>query len=322
MEIQEKEVTAAVPARTVIHVITGPKLTAEEVLLEVDSIRDHATADFQQFEAAGRLAHIQRMSELYEIFFVVMQGGLKTDVLDKMRAVLGDKVRKNTKEAAVFIRYTFAKLDDKQVHVAAVGLEYAMQKQVQPGNYIDWINSFKDRWEGIRAASAAEKAGKEPTDKSKLWELGMDWARGAEAVETINLRDAWDEAEEARIYVATANGDDTAALKPMHLKPERVQAVLAIYATEVKERNKDKTATKRVLSDSEQKVKRNYEAKLGYNKQLVDEHLFNIKQFKDEQKFTELEAEKGKLAMVRAETKVIRLSLAAFDSTEMDDAAE
>jgi len=108
----------------------------------------------------------------------------------------------------------------------------------------------------------------------------------------------------------------------MHLKPERVQAVLAIYATEVKERNKDKTATKRVLSDSEQKVKRNYEAKLGYNKQLVDEHLFNIKQFKDEQKFTELEAEKGKLAMVRAETKVIRLSLAAFDSTEMDDAAE
>lgn len=322
MEIQDKEVTATVPAGIVIRVITSPTLTAEELLLEVDGIRDHATTDYQQFEAAGRVAHIQRMSELYRIFFVVTQGSFKKDVLDKMRAGLGDKVRKNTKEAAVFIRYTFAKLDDKQVHVAAVGLEYAITKQVQPAAYVSWVNSFKDKWEGIRAAAAKEKAGKEPTDKVKLWELGMDWARGAEPVETINLRDAWDEAEEARIYVATANGDNTAALKAMHLKPERVQAVLAIYATEVKERNKDKTATKRVLSNPELKVKRNYEAKLVYNKQLVDEHLFNIKQFKDEQKFTELEAEKGKLAMVRAELKVIRLSLAAFDSTEMDDAAE
>lgn len=283
-------------------------LTPADVMKDMDGVRGRASNDWKQYEIAGRDAHIERMSELYKIYFEVMQHSVKDEVLGKMRAELGGKVRKSTKDAALFVRYTFSNFDAKQIHVAATGLEHALKKQVRPPAFIGWVKSFKDKWEGIRAAAMTEGAGGAVLNS---WQAGMDFARGAEAVETIKLND-WAEAEEARIYVAVNNGGGTADLKPMALSPTRVQAVLAIYAADIKERNKPKVGAKRVLSDAEQKVKRNYEAKLAYESQMIEEHQFNIKQFERQQKYAELEAEKGKLEMANSERDAIKVLLKSF----------
>ncbi|OGB04431.1 MAG: hypothetical protein A3E25_22405 [Burkholderiales bacterium RIFCSPHIGHO2_12_FULL_69_20] len=287
----------------------------QDVMDEAEMLRSQASKDWQQFYVAGRNATKKTMQKVYGLFYVVMHSDTKDKVIDRMKAKLPEKkVRENTKEAAIFIRYVFGGptpeegFDDKQVHVYSVALEVAFSKLIEPSGFIDWVDGHKGGFEGIRAIAAASKG---DTLNSEPWELGMSWARGADAVETIKADD-WDEDEPCRILVAMPNGDGTASVKDTEMTLEHVQAVLAIYSKAVAERNKPKGKRRLSLSTGEKSARTLLKFDLSYQEQLLEENRFNLSDAIKRNHMLDKEKAEMNLCLAKAKIVGIKASIQAL----------
>jgi hypothetical protein len=130
----------------------------QSILSEFSSLRDEATKDYQTFYVGGRNATDKTLQKVYSLMYVVLHDGdNKHKVIDRMKASLPEtKVRKTTREAAVFVRYVFADFDDKQVHVYSVALEVAFAKKVEPTGFITWVDGHTGRYSGIRVPNSGK----------------------------------------------------------------------------------------------------------------------------------------------------------------------
>lgn len=297
-----------------IEPVSAMPLNVQQVLNEANTLRAEASKDWQQFYVAGRNATKKTMQKVYGLFYVVMHDGdAKDKVIGQMKAKLPEKkVRENTKEAAIFIRYVFEDFDDKQVHVYSVALEFAFTNLVEPNGFISWVEGHKNEFEGIRAIAAAAKGS---TSNPQPWELGMSWARGAAAVETMKAND-WDEDEPCRIFVAVPNGDGTASVKDTEMTLEQVQAVLAIYAKAVAERNKPKGKKRENLSASAKKARTQLKNDLSYQEQLLDEYRFDLSDATKRNHMMDKETAEMNICLAKAKIVGIKASLKALTATE------
>ena len=301
-----------------IEPMSAMPLDVQAVLDEANTLRAEASKDWQQFYVAGRNATKKTVQKVYGLFYVVMHSDAKGKVIEQMKAKLPEKkVRENTKEAAIFIRYVFGGstpeegFDDKQVHVYSVALEVAFSKLIEPKGFVDWVDGQEGGFEGIRAIAAAAKG---DAEKSKPWEFGMDWARGADAVETIKADD-WDEDEPCRILIAVPNGNGTASVKDTEMTLEHVQAVLAIYSRAVFARNKPKGVKRRSLSAGEKKARTQLKNDLSYQEQMLDEHRFNLSDATKRDHPMDKEKAEMNLCLTKAKIVGIKASIKAFSAT-------
>jgi hypothetical protein len=263
--------------------VTEPKpLNFQALFAQAKDLRAEAEGIWQKFFVAGRDEAKKTVAKVYSLFYATMNSDVvdaKFKVLGKMKEALPKgKVRDNTKDAAIFIRYVFENFDDKQVHVYGVALEHAFSKRVEPDGFASWVDGHTGGFEGVRkAAMLAASVGK--TDGQKAvslgWEFGLANARGDDAVEVINASD-WDEDEPCRIYVAMPNDDGTAGLKDTGLILDDVKKVLEIYSKSLIERNKPKGKKRRVLNDSQKRARTQLKNDLSYQRQLEAEHRFNL----------------------------------------------
>lgn len=309
-----ESVQAAGPAISIEPMSAAP-LDAEAVLSKAETLRSEAAKNWTKFVIAGRKATLNTMQKVYGLYFAVMNNDSKETVLAKLKARLPEgKVRANTKEAAVFVRYVFGEdkpgtgFDDKQVHVYSVALEVAHSKGVLPEDFASWVSGHKGGFEAIRAA--ASDTGREST-KAKAWELGMDWARGAEVLETIKADD-WDENEPCRVLIAVPNGDGTAGVKDTEMTLDHIQAVLAIYSKAVAARNKPQGKKREALSAGQQRARRQLKNDLVYQQQMLDEATFNLKDAKKRDHKMDMEKAEMSLALAKAKIVGIRASLKAL----------
>ena len=301
-----------------IEPMSAKPLDVQAVLDEANTLRAEASKDWQQFYVAGRNATKKTVQKVYGLFYVVMHSDARDKVIGQLKAKLPEKkVRENTKEAAIFIRYVFGGsrpeegFDDKQVHVYSVALETAFAKLIEPTGFVDWVDGHKDGFEGIRAIATAAKG---DTLNSEPWKLGMGWARGADAVETIKADD-WDEDEPCRILIAVPNGDGTASVKDTEMTLEHVQAVLAIYSKAVAERNRPKGKKRRSLSTGEKNARTQLRNDLSYQEQLLDEHRFNLSDATKRDHMMDKEKAEMNLCLAKAKIVGIKASLKALGAT-------
>ena len=256
------------------------------------------------------------------MFYATMNSDVvdaKFKVLAKMKDALPKgKVRDNTKDAAIFIRYVFENFDDKQVHVYGVALEYAFSKRVEPNGFASWVDGHTGGFEGVRkAAMLAASAGKADGQKavSLEWEVGLANARGDDAAEVINASD-WDEDEPCRIYVAMPNDDVTAGLKDTGLILDDVKKVLEIYSKSLTERKKPKGKKRRVLSDSQKKARTQLKNDLVYQQQLIDEHRFDLADAIKRDHMIDKEQAEYKLCLAQSRIVSINAGLASIGAPE------
>lgn len=300
-----------------IEPMTAAPLDVQAVLDKAETLRSEASKNWTKFVVAGRNATIKTMHKVYGLYFAVMSNDAKEKVLGKLKAKLPEgKIRANTKEAAVFVRYVFGEdepgtgFNDKQVHVYSVALEVAHSKGILPNDFTAWVKGHVGGFEAIRASAASTDR---ESSKAKAWELGMDWARGAEAVETIKA-EGWDENEPCRILIAVPNGDGTAGVKDTEMTLDQVQAVLSVYAKAVAERNKPKGKKRTAPSAAQQKVRRKLKDDLVYQQQLEDEAAFNLKDAKKRDHKIDMEKAETSLALAKARIVGIRASMKAYEA--------
>lgn len=309
-----ESVQAAGPAISIEPMSAAP-LDVQAVMDKAETLRTEAAKNWTKFVVAGRNATLKTMQKVYGLYVAVMNNDAKDKVLGKLKAKLPDgSVRKSTRDAAVFVRYVFGEdapgtgFSDKQVHVYSVALEAAHSKGILPDDFASWVNGNKGGFEAIRAEAA--RTDRDST-KAKAWELGMDWARGAEAVETIKTDD-WDESEMCRILIAVPNGDGTAGVKDTEMTLDHVQSVLAIYSKAVAERNKPHGKKRLALSAGQQRARRQLKNDLVYQQQMLDEATFNLKHAKKRDHKIDMEKAEMSLALAKAKIVGIRASLKAL----------
>jgi hypothetical protein len=292
-----------------IEPMSAVPLDVQEVLDQANTLRTEATTDWKQFYVAGRNATRKTMQKVYDLFYVVMHNDARDKVIERMKAKLPEKkIRKNTKDAAIFIRYVFEDFDDKQVHVYSTSLEVAFAKRIEPSGFIAWVDEHKNGFEGVRAAAAEATS---DTQKTEPWQLGMGWARGAEVVETVQADD-WDEDEPCRVLIAVPNGDGTAGVKDTEMTLEHVRAVLAIYSKAVSERNKPKGKKRLNLTGGEKKAKLQLRSDLSYQQQLLDEYRFDLSDAIKRAHLIDKEKAEFNICLVQAKLVGIKASIKAL----------
>ncbi len=292
-----------------VEPMSAKPLDVQEVLDQANTLRSEASKDWQQFHVAGRNATMQTMQKVYALYYVVMHSDTKDKILGQMKAKLPEKkVRENTKEAAIFIRYVFQDFDDKQVHVYSTSLEVGFSKLIEPNGFVTWVEGSTGGFEGIRA-TATKAAG--DTSKAELWEMGMGWARGADEVETVKTDD-WDEDEPCRILIAMPNGDGTASVKDTKLTLEHVKSVLVIYSKAVAERNKPKGKKRRSLSEIEKKARVQLKMDLSYQEQLVSEYRFDLSHATKHDNLIDKEKAESNLCLAQVKIVGIKASINAL----------
>lgn len=292
-----------------IEPMSAQPLDVQQVLAQANTLRSEAATDWQQFHVAGRNATKKTMQKVYALFYVVMHSDEKDRIVGRMKVKLPEKkVRANTKEAAIFIRYVFEDFDDKQVHVYSTSLEVGFSKLIEPNGFITWVEAHKGGFDGIRAEAAMVEGG---ALKTELWEMGMGWASGAIAVETIKADD-WDEDEPCRVLIAVPNGDGTAGVKDTEMTLEQVREVLAIYSKAVKERNKPKGKTRVALTPGEKKAKTQLKNDLNYQKQMVDEYRFDLSQATKQNNLIDKEKAESNLCLAQVKMVGIKAALKAL----------
>jgi len=295
------------PVVSVLPVSEKP-LDVQAVLARANTLRDAAAEDYQRFYVGGRNATKKTMQEVYGLFYLVMHSDKKDSVSDRMKAKLPEsKVRKTTRESAIFIRYVFSDFNDKQVHVYSVALDVAFAKKVEPAGFITWVEGHKDEFEGIRA-NAAERTG----SSAEPWESGMCWARGAAQVAATIVAEDWDEDEPCRVLIAVPNDDGTASVKDTEMTLEHVKAVLSIYNRDVVERNKPKGKKRKPLSNVEKKAKQQLKGDLTYQQQLVDEFRFDLSDATKRNHAMDVETAEYKLCLANAKITGIKQALKAL----------
>ena len=283
------------------------------VMTQADSLRSQAEQDWKQFYVAGRNATKKTMQDVYTLFYLVFHNSDadKDKILEKMKVKIPEsKVRKNTKEAAIFIRYVFAEFDDKQVHVYGRSLEVGFNKRIEPTGFISWVEGHKGEFEGIRA-EAVQTDGQ---PKVELWEMGTSFANGANALSVIEADD-WDEDEPCRILIAMPNDDGTASVKDAELTEEQVKAVLTIYAKAVAERNKPQGKKRRSLSAGQKMVRTQLKQELDYQEQLLEEHRFNLSDAITRQHMIDKEQAENQLCLAQAKIVGIKASIKALGAS-------
>jgi len=295
-----------------IEPISAKPLDVQGVMNEANSLRSEASKDWQQFYVAGREATKKTMQKVYGLYYVVMHNDEGSKVVARMKEKVPEKkVRVNTREAAIFIRYVFEDFDDKQVHVYSVTLEHAFSKRIEPAGFVAWVNGYRDCFEGIRREVANSKGSEEGL---KLWQCGMDWAKGANVIKTIEADD-WDEDEPCRVLIALPNGDGTASVKDTELPLEQVKQVLGIYSRAVVERNKPKGKKRRTLSAQEKLAKRQLKADLSYQEQLVDEYRFNLSQATERDHKVDMETARSNLCLAQSRIVGLEAAIKAFGTS-------
>jgi len=242
-------------------------------MVEVDALRKQALADDITYGAPGRNAMRASMDKVYALYVDVQANPASNMIKDRMVHLLENqtppvKLRANSKPASVFIRYVFADLSDKQVHVYATALEVAEKNKVTPTAFLSMVD-LAGGWEGVRADAASP----EMTAEQRA-NLALNLVKSASAAETVKA-DTWGDAEELRVFIAVNNKDGTADIKDLRLSEENIKAVLATYQRDIKQRNKAKVTPKRVLSDDKKAALFNLKADLSYQEQMCQEYSSN-----------------------------------------------
>ncbi len=284
-------------------------LAVQDAMKDADAYRMQASKDWQNFYVGGRNATKALVQQVYSLYYAVMHSDTAPTVLARMQAKIPEKkIYANTTNSTIFIRYVFADFDDRQVHVYHTAMDVAFAKKVEPSGFTTWVESHKNGFEGIRAAAAQ----KDNADGKKLKaSSGMSFALGAVTVETIAATD-FDEDETCRIFVAVPNGDGTAALKDMLLKPEEVETVLATYARAVAARNKAKSKGRKKLTDVQKKARFDLKGQQANQETLLDNLRADMSVATKAGKLGDVERLEGEIDMVKVKIVGIKAQLKAI----------
>lgn len=298
------------------------RMTFQALFTQAKALRVEADGIWQKFFVAGRDETKRTVAKVYGLFYATMNSDVvdaKDKVLDKMKAALPKgKVRDNTKDAAIFIRYVFGSFDDKQVHVYGVALEYAFSKRVEPQGFESWVDGHKGGFEGVRKAAMQAGAVNKPEGQkveSVEWEIGLANAKADGSSDVVDASE-WDEDEPCRVYLAVPNDDGTASLKDAGLHLDDVKKVLEIFSKSLTERSKPKGKKRRVLNDAQKMARKQLKNDLFYQEQLVDEHRFDLADAIKRDHMIDKEQAEYKLCLAQSRIVSIKAGLASIGASE------
>jgi hypothetical protein len=298
------------------------RMTSQALFTQAKALREEAEGIWQKFFVAGRDETKRTVAKVYGLFYATMNSNVvdaKDKVLGKMKDALPKgKVRDNTKDAAIFIRYVFDAFDDKQVHVYGVALEYAFSKRVEPQGFESWVDGHKGGFEGVRKTAMQASAVNKPEGQkveSVEWEIGLANAKADGSSDVVDASE-WDEDEPCRVYLAMPNDDGTASLKDAGLHLDDVKKVLEIFSKSLTERSKPKGKKRRVLNDAQKMARRQLKNDLFYQEQLVDEHRFDLADAIKRDHMIDKEQAEYKLCLAQSRIVSIKAGLASIGAPE------
>lgn len=225
-------------------------LNIEHTMLHVAELRKEAHENFVRFEQVGRDAVIAIMEKVYRIwhgaktagasFFKSFIANLKQE-LENCNA--DNKLRDNTPEEAVFIRYVFANASNKQVHVYGRALRVAYTKNVDADGFEALVRNTKDGFEGLRE----EAAGAKGKDTTAAVSVAFSSCGNQPTLKKMEIE--WNDTEQYKVLIAVRSADGFGEVKDALLDEDKSRAVLLQFQAA---RNAQKAKSKpKALSKAE-----------------------------------------------------------------------
>ncbi|CAN7462789.1 hypothetical protein [Acidovorax delafieldii] len=202
-------------------------LNIDHTMTHVAELRKEAHENFVRFEQAGRDAVIVLMGKVYRIwhgakiagasFFNSFIANLKQE-LENFDA--NNKLRDNTPEEAVFIRYVFANASHKQVHVYGRALRVAYTKSVDADGFEALVRTTKDGFEGLRE----EAAGTKSKDTRSTVSVAFSSCRNQPTLKKMEIE--WNDTEQYKVLIAVRSANGFGEVKDALLDEDKSRAVL------------------------------------------------------------------------------------------------
>lgn len=180
--------------------------------LREQAVRYHNEVDV---EFAGRTRLLSLVSVVYAQYHD-LEDNFKSDrmVYSKCKEAIevqGNKVKSNTSDPILLMRYSFPGFSDKQISVFAASLTQALKDKVKPEAFIVYVTT-NGGFDGVRRMGVKAK------QKANNTLIGaVDGTQEIYKFESIDSLDpgtiSWKADERFRIVVLTRNDDDSAELR-------------------------------------------------------------------------------------------------------------
>ncbi|MEB0057301.1 hypothetical protein [Variovorax sp. LG9.2] len=286
-------------------VIQGQKFDADEALIIVNRIRKEASETEKGYRTKLGLL----TAEAFTMYCNMMDAGGEGRTLLytlKVEVEKTNKLREDTKDASIFVRYVFAAMDHKAVSVMSKVIEYAR------GKTSDLVQYLKDNGglEGVRTLAIREERGDDEPEPRGL--EGQKLIANAVTLTKIDVKD-WEPDEKLRVYIAVKQKDGTTLLKDTCFDSDRVAEVMHLYGSLRKAIKADANKTLETASTDEKKQGFMLKNRVINAKQHLDNLEYDISNAVakgDRRALVQLRTERAgallKLAEARAEQNDLR----------------